>query len=226
MIEFLKTSDEQRLRILNLLSERRLCVCVIEDVLKLKQSIISTYLAKLKRLNHINSEKSSKWIYYYKNIEPSLHSILQSVITNYKRVDIGKRDIDSLKYFPISCTYSKSIIITCTKNSCRSQIAEVVFKNFTNYKVFSAGINPSRTVNEDIKMFLEEKFSDDNLFPKHIDNFLDKKFDIAVFICKEAYNTHQYKIKADKILFWDIEDIDFENVPFEKFNKVYNEINV
>lgn len=155
MIEFLKTSDEQRLKILNLLSERRLCVFVIEDVLKLKQSTISTYLAKLKRLNLINSEKSSKWIYYYKNIEPSLHSILQSVIINFKRADIAKRDIDSLK---------------------------------------------------------------------HIDNFLDKKFDIAIFICKEAYNTHRDKIKADKTLFWDIEDIDFENIPFEKFNKVYNEI--
>jgi len=227
MIEFLKAiSDEQRLRILNLLSEKPLCVCEIEKVLKLKQSTLSTHLTKLKRINLLNSVKSGKWVYYSinKEMEYGLYSILQSIINNFSKTDIAKRDIDSLKNFSLSCTDSKKIIIICTKNSCRSQIAEAVFKNFTPHKIFSAGISPGKIVNKNIKAFLKEKFPTVNLFPKHIDNFLEEKFDIAIFICKEAYSTHKDKIMADNIIFWDIEDIDFNNVPFKKINKVYNDI--
>jgi ArsR family transcriptional regulator len=227
MINFLKTiADEQRLRILNLLQEKSLCVCEIEKVLKLKQSTLSTHLSKLKNADIIIGEKNGKWIYYSinKKLDSDFYSILQSILKNFGATDTALKDISILNNLDSSCSDNKTILIVCTKNSCRSQITEAILKNNTTFSVFSAGTNPGTIINKNVKTFLKEKFPNNNFFPKHINNFLEENYDTVIFVCKEAYKSHKNSINAQKILFWDIEDIDFDDVNFEQIDKAYNDI--
>lgn len=60
-------ADENRIRILNLLKNRELCVCDIEAVLGIKQSNTSRHLNKLKMAGIIASVKKSQWVYYRLN---------------------------------------------------------------------------------------------------------------------------------------------------------------
>lgn len=65
MVEILKAlSDENRMRLFNLIKEKPLCVCELEYILKLSQSNVSRHLNKLKQAKIIRSEKEAQWIYY------------------------------------------------------------------------------------------------------------------------------------------------------------------
>jgi len=61
----LKTlSDENRLRIIQLLLQGELCVCEIENILDLKQSNLSRHLTKLRQEGIIERSKTAQWVYY------------------------------------------------------------------------------------------------------------------------------------------------------------------
>lgn len=63
--EYLKVlSDTNTLRIINLLLEKRLCVCEIEALTDLKQSNLSRHLSKLSKAEIITRSKESQWVYY------------------------------------------------------------------------------------------------------------------------------------------------------------------
>lgn len=65
MVEILKAlADENRLRIVNLLTECPLCVCEIEEALGISQSNASRHLNRLRTAGIISSERKSQWIYY------------------------------------------------------------------------------------------------------------------------------------------------------------------
>jgi ArsR family transcriptional regulator len=57
-------ADTNRLRILNLLHEQTLCVCDLEDILKLNQSNLSRHLATLRHAGIVASEKKALFTYY------------------------------------------------------------------------------------------------------------------------------------------------------------------
>jgi ArsR family transcriptional regulator len=57
-------ADTNRLRILNLLHERTLCVCDLEAILELNQSNLSRHLAKLKQAGLVNARKKALFTYY------------------------------------------------------------------------------------------------------------------------------------------------------------------
>jgi len=66
MIEsvFKALGDENRLRILNLLFEKDLCVCEIEVILKLNQSNVSRNLRILRKNDFVDTHKEAQWIHY------------------------------------------------------------------------------------------------------------------------------------------------------------------
>ncbi len=59
--------DETRLRILNLLKKETMCVCDLEEVLKISQSNASRHLTKLRLARLITGEKQAQWVYYRVN---------------------------------------------------------------------------------------------------------------------------------------------------------------
>jgi DNA-binding transcriptional ArsR family regulator len=63
-------SDDTRLRIFALLTKAELCVCEIEDILDLSQSLVSNHLAVLRRAGLVESRRDSedgRWIFYRAN---------------------------------------------------------------------------------------------------------------------------------------------------------------
>lgn len=61
---FKALGDETRLRILNLLWGRELCVCIIKEVLELLQPNVSKHLGKLKSSGIISCRKISQWCFF------------------------------------------------------------------------------------------------------------------------------------------------------------------
>jgi ArsR family transcriptional regulator, arsenate/arsenite/antimonite-responsive transcriptional repressor len=61
---FKTLGDTNRLRIVNLLRQRKLCVCEIEVILNTTQSNVSRHLSRLRNEKIITFEKHAQWIYY------------------------------------------------------------------------------------------------------------------------------------------------------------------
>ena len=78
-------TDETRLRIINLLYERELCVCDIGDILETSQTKISRHLAYLRNADLVRDRKSAQWSFYSLNgssrlkyVDELVHGVLRS----------------------------------------------------------------------------------------------------------------------------------------------------
>lgn len=83
---------------------------------------------------------------------------------------------------------NKRILILCTGNSCRSQMAEGFLKSFDkNLEVFSAGTKPSSQVHPKAIQVMKEVGIDlSNNYPKHSDQFINDPFDYVITVCDNA----------------------------------------
>lgn len=84
-----------------------------------------------------------------------------------------------------------NILMLCTGNSCRSQMAEAFVRSFDrNLNVFSAGTNPASNVHPKAVAVMTEAGLDlSNHYPKNVDEFLDKEFDFVITVCDHAKET-------------------------------------
>ena len=57
-------ADENRIRIIGVLSGRELCVCQLIELLCLAPSTVSKHLSILKNARLIDSRKQGRWMYY------------------------------------------------------------------------------------------------------------------------------------------------------------------
>ena len=62
-------ADKTRLRILNVLVQKELCVCEIQGILEMSERRISRHLKILRSANLILERKESKWHFYNLNIK-------------------------------------------------------------------------------------------------------------------------------------------------------------
>jgi arsenate reductase len=83
---------------------------------------------------------------------------------------------------------NKRILILCTGNSCRSQMAEGFLKSFDkNLEVFSAGTQPSSQVHpKAIQVMKEVGINLSGNYPKHSDQFINDPFDYVITVCDNA----------------------------------------
>lgn len=86
---------------------------------------------------------------------------------------------------------SWKILILCTGNSCRSQMAEGFLKSFDNkLEVYSAGTNPSKAVHPKAIQVMNEIGIDlSRNYPKTVDQFLNESFDYVITVCDNAKET-------------------------------------
>jgi len=61
-------SDPLRLKIIDLLKEKELCVCELCDILSVPQSKLSFHLKILKEANLLHNRQQGRWVYYKLNI--------------------------------------------------------------------------------------------------------------------------------------------------------------
>ena len=83
------------------------------------------------------------------------------------------------------------ILILCTGNSCRSQMAEGVMRNLNpKLEVFSAGTRPEKQVNKyAIKVMSEIGIDISQHYPKLVDGFVSQPFDYVITVCDNAKET-------------------------------------
>ncbi|HMU43029.1 MAG TPA: arsenate reductase ArsC [Ignavibacteriaceae bacterium] len=86
---------------------------------------------------------------------------------------------------------NKKILILCTGNSCRSQMAEGFLKSFdSELEVYSAGTKPAKEVNPKAIQVMKEVGIDlSKNYPKMVDKFLNESFDFVITVCDNAKET-------------------------------------
>ncbi len=92
------------------------------------------------------------------------------------------------------------ILILCTGNSCRSQMAEGFLKSFDNRPaIFSAGTRPESKIHlKAVQVMKEENIDISENKPKNVSSFLKEEFDFVITVCdgaKESCPTFTGKVK-------------------------------
>lgn len=86
-------------------------------------------------------------------------------------------------------TASKTVLVLCTGNSCRSQMAEVLLNHDLagQVRALSAGTRPQPKVADGAIAALQAAgLPADGLYPKDIDAVLDESIDLVVTVCDNA----------------------------------------
>ena len=83
------------------------------------------------------------------------------------------------------------VLVLCTGNSCRSQMAEAFLKSMNNnWEVYSAGTVPAMDVHSRaIEVMKEIGINIAGSRPKAVDIFLDREFDYVITVCDHARET-------------------------------------
>jgi arsenate reductase len=83
------------------------------------------------------------------------------------------------------------ILILCTGNSCRSQMAQAFLESFDkSLKVYSAGTEPAEMVNSfAIQVMKEIGIDISQNTPKHVNQYLVEEWDYVITVCGGANET-------------------------------------
>ena len=82
----------------------------------------------------------------------------------------------------------KKILVICTGNACRSQMAHGFLNDFAKdeYEIFSAGTHPTRVHPAAIKVMNEIDIDISTHTSDPIDDYIDKGIDIVITVCDSA----------------------------------------
>ncbi len=85
----------------------------------------------------------------------------------------------------------KKVLILCTGNSCRSQMAEGFLKSLDkNLEVYSAGTKPAEKVNPHaVKAMNEIGIDISGGIPEKVEKYLSQSFDYVITVCDNAKET-------------------------------------
>lgn len=123
------------------------------------------------------------------------------------------------------------ILVLCTGNRCRSQMAHGILKHFdSTLDVHSAGVNPAAEVHPiGIKVMHEIGIDISKHYPKHIDQYLGQEWDYVITVCGGAKeNCPHFTGKVGKRLHIGFDDPDAfkgnEEEILSEFRRVRDEI--
>ncbi len=95
---FAALADPTRLRLLNLMNGREVCVCYFVEILKQSQPKISRHLAYLRKAGIVNARRDGKWMHYrLKKLEASREKILSETLHHLGKEPQIKKDWQRLK---------------------------------------------------------------------------------------------------------------------------------
>ncbi|MEJ2566420.1 MAG: arsenate reductase ArsC [Gammaproteobacteria bacterium] len=89
-------------------------------------------------------------------------------------------------------TPPKTVLVLCTGNSCRSQMAEVILNHDLAGKVraLSAGTQPqSKVADGAIEALKRANLPAEGLYPKDVEAVMDEPIDLVVTVCDNAKET-------------------------------------
>ena len=126
----------------------------------------------------------------------------------------------------------KKILILCTGNSARSQMAEGLLKHITKskYDIYSAGTKPSIVRPEAVKVLAEIGIDISHHRSKSVDEFINQEIDYVLTVCDNAKETCPFFPAKTKIIHHSFEDPPAigetdEETCLKVFRQVRDEIN-
>ncbi len=95
---FRALADTTRLRLLNLIADREICVCYFVEILKMSQPKISRHLAYLRRAGIVAARREGKWMHYRLAIpkDEVAARILREALRHLRERPEMKRDVARL----------------------------------------------------------------------------------------------------------------------------------
>jgi arsenate reductase (thioredoxin) len=102
----------------------------------------------------------------------------------------------------------KKILVLCTGNSARSQMAEGLLIHITQskYEVYSAGTKPSIVRPEAIKVLAEIGIDISKNRSKSVDEFANTEIDYVLTVCDNAKETCPYFPAKTKVIHQSFDD--------------------
>ena len=100
------------------------------------------------------------------------------------------------------------VLILCTGNSARSQLAEGLLRDMAGdkFEVFSAGVAPSSVRPEAIEVMREDGIDISGQRSKSVDEFSGQEFDFVITVCDNANQECPVFPGKTRRLHWSIED--------------------
>ena len=95
---FKALADETRLRIVALLSHGELCVCHLEEALRLSQPKVSRHLATLRSAGVVEHRRDGTWVYYRLTRQPDAdcERQLQGLVRTFAKRGVLRSDLERL----------------------------------------------------------------------------------------------------------------------------------
>lgn len=102
----------------------------------------------------------------------------------------------------------KKIVVLCTGNSCRSQIAHGFLKDFAGEKaeIYSAGIETHGVNPKAIETMMEDGIDISNHTSNHIDEYKNIDFDFVITVCDNAKENCPYFPTTAKVFHHNFSD--------------------
>jgi ArsR family transcriptional regulator len=121
---FRALADRTRLRLLNLIADKEICVCYFVDILRISQPKISRHLAYLRRAGIVTARRQGRWIHYrlVAPKDPAAAGILKETLSHLRQMPVMQIDLAKLE---TSCCSPSSV------EAARQAPQPLVFPTFT-----------------------------------------------------------------------------------------------
>lgn len=136
---FMSLADKTRLRLLNLMRDEEICVCLFTEVLGESQPKISRHLAYLRNAGLVSSRREGKWMHYQIEMPENIYisNIFRETLESLKSQDNMQEDYENL----VNACCSVEVPITIARAPKPDTLVE-------------ANMFESKTEKEEIETFL------------------------------------------------------------------------
>lgn len=196
----------ERLRILDVLRREAECVCHLEALLGKPQPYVSQQLGFLRRAGIIQDEKHGHNVYYRlidNEVVDWLERLLGPAEAEHPEMATHKRLIScdcpkceeqenrvqtATNRTLAPTTGLRKVLVLCTGNSCRSQMAEgFINARLDGFEAYSAGTEPGHQIHPKVLKVMHEVGIDLTLYQtKGLDHFQGQRFDYVITVCNSA----------------------------------------
>jgi ArsR family transcriptional regulator len=113
--------DETRLRILQLLSQRPLCVCHLQEILGRPQVQVSQHLSRMKKDGLVEANRHHNWMIYSLPVKkvPALKAHLKCLQDCVQSEAIFKKDLAALRKMRSDCNWIDGVLNANAPDCCR-----------------------------------------------------------------------------------------------------------
>lgn len=201
---FLKViADEIRWRIVTALSGSDYRVQELMKILSEPQNLVSYHLKRLKELHLVAERRSNadaRDVYYSLDFDQLRKLYIDSGVALHPGLVFSPEEASTKN--PVS------VLLLCTENSARSQMAEALFRKMggTGIHVASAGTKPTRVHPAAVHVMAAMNIDISGQRSRHVDEFKGQTFEYVITVCDRAREACPTFPDATHLIHWSLPD--------------------